>query len=183
MRWFIIVLCAVMLACSTAFGQAARRSDRPRYVIAPAENFLLSVVSQPDCPLKIEAARLLIPIESNGPAHYKYRLFNRGKKPIHYFTVVAWNSDGTGGTLSGPAPWDGRITDRLLKPGQSIASGSEEVEIVTLTNELRDKMNFRRPLPLLVVLLVDHITFADGSVFDARQASRSLLEYFEKSAQ
>jgi hypothetical protein len=58
-----------------------------------------------------------------GRAHYRYKLSNRGEKPIHYFTVVAWTAEGTGGTLGGPPPWDGRVTDRLLNPGDSVVVG------------------------------------------------------------
>jgi hypothetical protein len=181
MRYLITLSCAVALA-STTLGQVPRRTDRPQYVVAPPENILLSVASQPDCPLKIEAAKLLIAVEQKSPTLYQYRLINRGNKPIHYFTVVAWHSNGAGGTLSGPAPWDGRITKRVLQRGESVGSGSDEVEIVPLTNELRDKLNVRGPLRSLVVLLVDHVTFADGSTYDAEQASRSLREYFENLA-
>lgn len=181
MRYLITISCAVALASMTV-GQVPGRTDRPQYVVAPPENILLSVASQPDCPLKIEAAQLLIAVEQKSPALYQYRLTNRGNKPIHYFTVVAWYSNGTGGTLSGPAPWDGRITKRLLQPGLSVRSRSDEVEIVPLTNELREKLNVRGPLRSLVVLLVDHVTFADGSTYDAEPASRSLREYFENLA-
>src|ERR1700741_2995511 len=119
MRNKIIVLLFVLLAFSTAHGQ---QSQKRKYVVPPAETVFLAIAAQPDCPLKIENARMLLSVDNTSPI-YQYRLVNRGTKPIHYFTVVAWHSGGTGGTLGNPAPWDGRITNRLIMPGRVLQTG------------------------------------------------------------
>src|SRR5688500_256610 len=96
-----------------------------------------------------------------GRAHNRYKLSNKGDKPIKYFTVVGWTAEGTGG-LSGPPPWDGRITDRLLYPGESVQVGSSDLPIVPLNSTLREKLKLSGKLQTVIILLVDQITFADG---------------------
>jgi hypothetical protein len=149
-------------------------------VVAPAQTIFLTVAAQPECPLKIENARMLLSVDG-GPTFYTYQLVNRGHKPIHYFTVSAW----PGGTLSNPPPWDGRITTRLLMPGRSVA-GTDKLdpgmEIVPLTSELRTKLKLDGIMKAVVVLMVDQIRYADGSVYDNRPTLESLGAYFEKVA-
>ena len=114
-------LIIVGVFCLTAVTSPAQRPTATdvSYVIVPAQDVFLAVAAQPDCPLRIEEAQLLMPVDQSR-LRYRYKLSNKGDKPIHYFTVVAWNAEGAGGTLSGPPPWDGRITDRLLYPGESV---------------------------------------------------------------
>jgi hypothetical protein len=180
MRFLIVPLTMIFLGASSSLGQM-RQSEKSRYIAAPIENIVLSVASQPDCPLKIEDAELFISLEGTNPPVYRYRLANHGQKAIRSFTVVAWASNATGGTLSGPALWDGRSTNRLLGPGQSVKSGRDQIEIVPWTREARDKLKVDKFL--MVVLLVDHIRFADGSIYDGQSTSKAVLEYFEKSQQ
>ena len=178
MRHKIIVL---LFLAFFPFSVAHSQQQKRKYVVAPPETVFLAVAAQPECPLKIENARMLLSVDRNYPI-YQYRLVNRGTKPIHYFTVVAWHSGGTGGTLGNPAPWDGRITNRLLAPGRILQTGKldRDVELVPLTAELRAKLNFDGALKNVTVLLVDHITFADGSTYDNRKASEALVSFFEK---
>lgn len=177
MRFVIFCICTLFLWAPSASGQVSPKTFDPQYVIAPAENILLTVAAQPDCPLKIEDAQLLVPV-SGGQARYRYSLVNRGSKPIRYFTVVAWNSTGTGGTLSGPAPWDGRVTTQVLRSGQSVTVGKDQISIAPLSPSLREKLNLNGKLKAVIVLLVDQITFDDGSKYDAQPASKSLIDYF-----
>ena len=172
-------LIIVGVLCLAATTGSAQRSSAVggAYVIAPTEDIILAVAAQPDCPLKIEEAQLLIPVDK-GAMDYRYKLSNKGDKPIHYFTVVAWTAHGGGGTLSGPPQWDGRITDRLLYPGESVQVGQSDLPIVTLNSSLREKLKLSGKLQTVIILLVDQITFADGSKYDARAASKSLMEFF-----
>jgi hypothetical protein len=167
-----------MVACSVGYSQQARAR---KYVVAPADIIFLTVAAQPECPLKIKNARMLLSIDG-GPTFYQYRLVNRGRKPIHYFTVVAWHLGGTGGTLTNPAPWDGRITKRLVMPGHIVPTDKldPDMEIVPLTPELRTKLKLDGSTRHVTVLLVDHIRFADESVYDNRKTSEALAAYFEK---
>ena len=169
----VVILC---LSAATASAQQPTAVNAS-YVIVPAQDVFLAVAAQSDCPLRIEEAQLLWPVDK-GPARYRYKLSNRGDKPIHYFTVVAWTAEGTGGTLSGPPPWDGRITDRLLYPGESVQAGQSDLPIVPLNSTLREKLKLSGKLQTVVILLVEHIRFADGSEYDARAASESLIDFF-----
>ena len=179
MKSFICAIFALCLCAPCALGQEARRSEQHQYVIAPAENILVAIAAQPECPLKIEGAQLLISTDGGQPI-YRYTLVNRGSKSIRYFTVVAWSSQGTGGTLGGPPPWDGRVQSRLLQSGESVDVGQNRVDEVALTPALRERLNLNAGLQMLTVLLVDQITFGDGSKYDALKTSKSLIDYFSQ---
>src|SRR5262249_1947131 len=176
MRYKIVVgLVITSVAISSAYSQ---QRQKRKYVVAPTENVFLTVASQPGCPLKIENARVLISIDGSRPL-YQYRLVNRGGKPIHYFTMVARYSGGGGGTLGNPAPWDGRITNRLLMPGHVVPDKLDrDIEIVPVTPELRTKLGLSGPIKVVAVLMVDHVTFADGSTYDDRKPSQALADFF-----
>lgn len=176
----LIIVVAMCLSAATAFAQRPTTVDAS-YVIVPAQDVFLAIAAQPDCPLRIEDVQLLMLVD-NGRARYRYKLSNKGDKPIHYFTVVAWTAEGTGGTLSGPPPWDGRITDRLLFPGESVQVGQSDLPIVPLNSTLREKLKLSGKLQTVVILLVDHITFADGSEYDARAKSESLADFLRDRA-
>jgi hypothetical protein len=178
MKHKIVLLFLLFLGFSIA---RAQQPQKRQYVVAPDETVFLAVAAQPECPLKIENARMLLSVDNTYPI-YQYRLVNRGIKPIHYFTVVAWHSGGTGGTLGNPAPWDGRITNRLIMPGRVLQTGklNHDVQVVPLTSEVRTKLSINGSLKAITVLLVDHITFADGSTYDNRKASEALVSFFEK---
>jgi hypothetical protein len=173
---FLIMVCILFLTATTASAQGSIPVDGS-YVIAPAQDIFLAVAAQPDCPLRIEEAQLLIPV-GKGRADYRFKLSNKGDKAIHYFTVVAWTTAGTGGTLAGPPPWDGRVTERLLYPGESVRVGPYDLPIVPLNSTLREQLKLNGKLQTLVILLVDQITFADGSKYDAQTASKSLIDFF-----
>ena len=177
---FVIIVCELCLLVATVPAQGAKTNDN-RYVIAPSEHLFLAVASQPDCPLRIEEAQLLIPVGEGRP-EYRYKLSNKGGKPINYFTVVAWSAEGGGGTLGGPPPWDGRVTDRLLNAGESVRVGRDDVVVVSLNPSVREKLHLGGNLQTLVVLLVDQITFSDGTKYDFQAASKSLIEYFSDRA-
>lgn len=173
----LIVVVALCLLSVTASAQQRPTSPDVSYVLVPAQDIFLAVAAQPDCPLRIEDAEFLMPVDG-GRGRYRYKLSNKGDKAIHYFTVSAWTAEGTGGTLSGPAPWDGRITDRLLYPGESVQAGQSDLPIVPLNSTLREKLKLSGKMQTVIVLLVDHITFADGSKYDARATSTSLADFF-----
>ena len=174
----IALLFIASFAFSTGYSQQPKNRQ---YVIAPPETVFLAVASQPECPLKIENARMLLSVDGNRPIIYHYRLVNRGAKPIHYFTVVAWHSGGSGGTLGNPAPWDGRITNQLLMPGRVVPDKADtDVEIVPLTAESRTKLGLDGSMKHVTVLLVEHISFSDGSTYDYRKTSQALVDFLEK---
>ena len=178
MRYLIAILCALCIFVPQALNahQTGKRGKR-RCVVVPNETILLSIASQPNCPLKIEDGKLLISLE-DGHLLYEFRLRNRGSKPIHYFTVSACGPGGGPGTLGLAPPWDGRITDELLMPGQVVSEEDDDIEIVPLTDALREKLKLSGPMKAAVVLMVDQVDFADGSKYDDRKALEELRDYF-----
>src|SRR5687768_14306572 len=87
----LLIATVLSLSAVPASAQVSQNVDSS-YVIVPSQSVFLAVAAQADCPLRIEVAQLLTPV-SKGRAQYRYKLFNRGNKPIRYFTVVAWNAE------------------------------------------------------------------------------------------
>ena len=178
MRYRSIVL-FLLLSClaNTATGQEIKRDENQSYVSVPNELILLATASQPEAPIRIEAASLLMSVDGRDLA-VTYDLYNSGAKPIRYLTLVMWTSFGTGGTLTGSGPLSGTITSQLIQPGQTIKEGSNH-KIVPLTAELREKLKLRGSMKAMVVLMVKNITFADGTTYSADSTSRATQSYFE----
>ncbi len=182
MRYRFLILGFLFLFGSiTSSGQQDTRESKQRYVIPPAENFLLVVAAQPDSPIQFEDTQLIVSaVDSEWGLIGQVR--NRGSKPIRHFTPVIWVSWGTGGTLSGSEWSSGKTTDKILMPGQIIKQNCKG-EIVRLTDELRDKLKLRGPMQAVAVLMVERVLFDDGSIYSDEQTSKALQKYFEKVAE
>src|ERR1051325_2253461 len=149
----------VLILLSTPFvanAQDAKRVDGAQYVIAPAENTLLTIASQPNCPLSIDNAKVLLNIDTSWAFKFSYDLRNHGDKSIRSFTIHFWTSEGTGGTLSTQPLKVGPISK-----GEKITA--EEFNVVPLTDALRTKLGLGIPMKMVVILMVENIRFADGS--------------------
>lgn len=174
MKQRCLILClSFLLVSGTGSGQQGAPREKQRYVAAPREFYLLVVASQPDCPLQIEEAKLLLNIEHGWGI--SCRLHNKGSKPVRYVTLAAWSSHGAGSTFS---PASGR--EKLIMPGQTVSfeeDGSNE--IVPLTAELRGRLKLRGPMKDVIVLMVESIQFTDGTIFSDSAISKSLLNYFQ----
>lgn len=173
----LLLIASVLSLSATAAAAQISQPLENSYVIVPAQSVFLAVAAQPDCPLRIEDAQLLRPV-GKGRAVYRYKLTNMGDKPIHSLTVVAWNAEGTGGTLGGPPPWDGRVTDRLLYPSESVRVGQYDLPVVPLNSTLQERLKLGGKMQTVVILLVDQITYADGTKYDCHAASKSLIDFF-----
>lgn len=174
MRYPISFSLLVLLCISSVFGQQQAEQEKKRYVIVPPESMLLVIASQQDCPLQIENAKLLVNIDRSNPPLYQYQLRNRGKKPIRSYTLAVWTSHGTGWSRQ-------RTLEKLLLHGQVLSSSDKDsqVEIISLTNELWDKLKLRGPMKTIIVLMIEHIKFADDSTYSGQKISQALQEYFE----
>lgn len=169
----------LLLSClaNTASGQESKRDESQSYVIVPNELILLVIASQPEAPIRIEAASLLMSVDGRDLA-VTYKLYNSGAKPIRYLTPAMWTSFGTGGTLTGSGPSSGAITGQLIQPGQTIKQDSNYI-IVPLTPELREKLKLRGPVKAMVALMVKNITFADGTTYSDDSTFTATQAYFE----
>ncbi|MDT4952967.1 MAG: hypothetical protein QOJ02_1105 [Acidobacteriota bacterium] len=174
---YIIGALFLGLACATGGivnGQTAiAPQEKQRAVMVPPEIILPVVVSQPDCPLQFENVVLLKYL--NGLGGEAYQLRNRGTKTIRSYMLATLTTAGTG---------DETTTDKSLKPGQTSPPPHEgdEVEVVRLTDELRDKLKLRGPITGVIFFMVVRVEFADGTVFSDELAYKALREYFETAA-
>lgn len=164
----LILLCFSWLCLlSTASSQETGKQQKWKYVVAPPEQFLVTVAYQPKCPLQFEEVKYLAGLDGGGSPAFIVR--NKGDKPIRAFTV------GSSGWTLG---WSEKFTKKLLLPGER-AFGDDDVEIVPLTGELRDKLKLNGPMRAVIVLMVIRVEYADGSVYSAESTYKALRAYSE----
>lgn len=172
---FVTSFAFLAISCFPAPSQEGRRLQKSTYVVAPSENTLLTVASQPSCPLVIEDAQTLLNVDKSWAFRFSYGLRNRGNKPIRDFTIHFWTSESSGGTLSDS------LTSGTLGPGQRIARPLQEEQgvIVPLTDDLREKLKVGLPMKMVVVIMVEDVEFADGSKYSDEKTLNALKDYFE----
>lgn len=173
----LLLLIGVALVASFAVtGQQQPSVKTQLYFPVPAESVLLTVASQPDCPLKIEDAKLLASTEGSLRQLYDYRVNNTGTKPIASYTLAVWTAEGTGSTLT-PTK-----LDVPLYPGgrSELVSSRRDIQVVPVTEQLLQKQKLNAPLRIVAVLMIQTVHFSDGSFYTANDLSSSLEEYFLK---
>lgn len=164
----IILVCLISI---TMIGQE-RSASKLQLSIAPPENMLLLVASQPDCPLLIEEPRLLVDLDNRGEKpQFEYKLRSISKKPIRSYTIAAWWHNQTGGTLRG------KQLNKLIYLGDVIQEHGRNYTILPLSNELREKLGSK--MRALVVLSVYQIKYQDGTEYNGEPLSQSMLKFFE----
>ncbi len=126
MKRKIILLCS-MLICfvGSVSAQQADRQQKRRFVVVPADQVLVTVAQQPECPLKFEKAAILADMDGSKASALTLR--NKGTKPIRSFTVSI---------LSGTMTWSQEFMKKLLMPGERILDDEDDTEIVPLTMSL-----------------------------------------------
>lgn len=165
----IIIVCFLLAFYAGAIqGQKTPNEDRLKFVVVPSEQILVTIAEQPGCPLKFEEVKYLAALDGGGTPSFEIR--NRGTKPIRNFTV-----GGTDWTMS----WSEQFTKKLLMPGET-AEGNDDVEIVNLSDQLREKLNLSGPMKSVLVLMVIKVEFADGSAYNAESTYKALQKYTEK---
>ena len=175
MRYIRFALVALLFGLShVAQAQQTENLGKPRYAVIPPADVLLAIATRPDCPLQLENGRLLYNLNSNR-FEYQYDFRNRGTKPIVDFNVEAWFANGTGGTLTNS--W--KETNQTLMPGQVQTDGVDEKQIVPLSQKLRDKLELRGEMRMVIVLVVREVIFTDGTIYKGAKTSEALIKYFE----
>lgn len=175
MRYVTCFLCLMIIGMTlVANGQQDVLQKKEVYVVAPNEKILVTIVSQPDCPLQIEEAKYLCPIEG-GVGRPSYYVRNRGTKPIRSITV---------GSPLGTWGWSEEFTGKLLMPGERLfdSETDEELEVTPLTKELRNKLKLNGPMTGLVVLMVLRVEYADGSTYDAQSTFDAMVTFLDDLA-
>jgi hypothetical protein len=171
MRYRAAFLCFMFICfVVSASGQQVERQQKRRFVVVPPEQALVTVAFQPECPLQFEEAKLLAFVEGGGAATYVIR--NKGTKPIRSFTV---------GVPGLKLTWSEELTKRLFMPGERIVGGGDdEIEMVPLTDELRDKLKLKGPMRGVAVFMVIRVEYADGTVYSAEPAYKALRKFSDE---
>src|SRR2546421_11405078 len=111
-------ICLLLMCTLSVLGQDSRdNKETAQYIVVPRDRVLMTVASQPDCPLRIEEAVLLMRVDKAGIIQ-RYKVRNVSSKPISFFTVVSYGATGAGGTLRNILYGSGR----LLMPAESLDS-------------------------------------------------------------
>ena len=177
MKHSVLVFLAICLVYSQLMAQADKRK-RPVFVVVPRETGLAVIASQPDCPMRFEEVKFIRGI--NGGEKIVLRLRNSGIKPVSSVTFAMSTSHG-GAWISS---WPGRLTSELIMPDQIVPLGEDEsdIEIIPLTDGLRDKLNLRGPMRAIAVFMIVRVKFADGSTYDDESTHKALQAYFDELA-
>lgn len=158
---------ALSMICSVSAQQADSQQKR-RYVVVPADQVLVTIVYQPECPLQFEDAKALVTMEGSHTSGYVIR--NRGTKPIRSFTIGI-----PGATITRSE----EFTKRLFMPGER-TPGDQNIEIVPLSDELRDKLKLNGPMKTFVIFMVIRVEYADGTVYSAESTYQALQKYTDE---
>lgn len=164
-----IILLWFMLICfvGSVSAQQVDRQQKRRFVVVPADQVLVTVAQQPECPLKFEEAKMLA--DMNGSKVSAHAMRNEGTKPIRSFTVTI-----LGGTMTESE----EFTKKLLMPGEK--TSGEDIEIVPLTKELRDKLKLNGPMRFIMVFMVIRVEYADGSIYSAEPAYKAFQKFSDE---
>lgn len=178
MRYVQIIFVLFVVCTGVGFGQQPSiKSEKEIFVVAPVESALLTIASQPDCPVQIEDAKFLTEVNSS---RYKvlYELRNKSSKPISDVNVVALSTRGIDGSIL--HPW--METDDILMPGQITAGykGKLPWQVLPLTNEIKRKLILNGNRQEVIVLIVQDVIFADGSKYSDEKSSEYLRNIFDE---
>jgi hypothetical protein len=176
----IALVCLLCLLLSFgAVGQQPDHGGKRQLFVPPIDRLMLAVVSQPDCPLQIESAKLLLPVVGGGLSA-NYQLRNQGTKPLGIKSVHL--------LMIGPdaeSAWEDRPKDGSTTPlmPRAFMLGADDpirfTEIVPLTDEIRNHLKTPDDKLAVVVLMIEEIEFADGTTYNAKDAVKELRAYFK----
>lgn len=156
---------------------ARSQGDLPQYVVAPPENVLLAVASQPNCPLLIEEPMLLIGAKPGLQPIFRYRLRNVSEKTVLRYSLVFWTSNGTGDSLgNGGNP----VPEKIL-PRDVWQPPRQNIDVLSLSEELRNTLKLTGHMQSVTVLMVRRVVFEDGTSYNADNTSEALGQFFEKN--
>ncbi len=168
---YLVAFTLLLFGSLAAAGQQSPSEERIKTVVIPRESALVTVASQPGCPLQFENVRFLAGVEGGGLTSYDLR--NRANKAIRTFKV----GDSTGSTFT----WDPKGDNRPgpITPGQLVPWGEDSKEIVPLTDELRDKLKLKGSMQGMLVLMVIRVEFVDGTSYDDETVYKAMKTYMD----
>lgn len=154
---------------------SAQQQDKEQYVAIPNDILLLTIASPPGCPIQFENARLLLNVQQKSYA-FSYDLRNTSAKPISQWQPMFWSSVGVGGTLGRDDP----TYNRPILPGEVLRESPER--LVPLTPDLRKQLDLDKLRGGMIALVINTVTFADGSRYDNSSYVTAVRSYFEDLA-
>jgi hypothetical protein len=172
--WTLVI--AITLGCLLGTSSGQQRPKR-KAVLVPPDHVLTTIANQPNCPLKFDKAAMILYVDAEGGGSDVYELRNHGSKAIRAYTAAVWTSIGAGNIVEQKIMRNGPVL-----PGEIAPQPGEvrEVEIVPLTEDLRDKLKLRGPMTAVSVFIILRVEFEDGSVYSDERAFAALQEYFER---
>jgi hypothetical protein len=136
----------------------------------PLKNVMTVIVTQPNCPLKVEdAITAKLP---NGEEGILYKVKNTGEKKIRSYTVAKWLSDNTGNVSSGV------ISNKIKLLNKNDITGTMLNYSISSDQLSQDNKNVNEIKRIAFVMIVE-IGFADGSKFDATATLNSLEKHLK----
>jgi hypothetical protein len=146
-RILLLTLMCLGIVCST-LAQQPKEQQKERFVAVPSEQALMVVASQPECGIYFDELRFITSIDGLGSSP-SFIVRNNGSKPIREFTI-----GGPDWTMT----WSEKFTKRLLMPGQRAFEDDSNLEIVPLTEKLKEKLELSGPMSVLVVMVIEQPT-------------------------
>ncbi|HVQ56142.1 MAG TPA: hypothetical protein VMS29_05260 [Pyrinomonadaceae bacterium] len=182
MKILLVVVGILVFFPELVFCQNVRKT---RLIRIPSESGVVSVMSQPECPLRISKTELFTKEDGQYPI-IRYVIQNTSPKPIRYFsvafatkfTISKWHRFGSGlkdeiGREDGKGP-------NLLKKGDRYSNWPElEFETVPLNDIVQEILRTKpdeRGLKFVGIGLVTKAIFADGSGCDVDQTYDGLYD-------
>jgi len=181
-----LVLVTLLTVPNLLFGQ---KESKTSLVKLPAEIGVASILSQPDCPLKVIDAEAMMARDPSRPI-VRYVLQNTSRKGIIYFSVATidkysvlkWKRFGLGGEL-GVGGEDGKGSVLIPHGGKYTNLQRTDYEIVKWSSDL-DRLLSDSATPsklkFFSVVMVTKIIFEDGSVYDQKNMHNELLDLVEQ---
>lgn len=164
----LLALMCLGFVCSTA-AQQLNQQQKERFVVVPPQQVLMTAASQPECGIQFDEVRFITSIDGEGSSP-SFVVRNNGSKPIREFTI-----GGPDWTMT----WSEKFTKRLLLPGQRAFDDDSGLEIVPLTEKLKDKLKLTGPMTSILVVMVIKVKYADGTTYDAKPIHEALKKYAE----
>lgn len=175
----IIALTSLLLFPVIVLGQeSTTHSDTPaktgKAVVLTRDIVLPVSVHQPNCPLKLEFAKMHGYLDGGGVELSRFR--NQGTKFITKYKIAWLTLGGGGGSV------EGRDT---IAPGYTYGDEDDakdpfQAEIVPLTKELKEALKIGKGLQGLIYYMVVRLEYDDGSIFDDEATYKALEKYLEK---
>jgi hypothetical protein len=177
MRLLVGFLLATQFSFASPSSLQETRTHKERFFIEPSETVITVIASQPNS--GIEFTKTLVIHGVDGGSGHIFQVRNRGAKAVRSYKIATITSSGTG------ADWSYRIkeSDTPFMPGEVRPKSVEDldIEIVPLTDALREKHKLRGPLLGIVVFLVVQVVYADGTEYNGMSEYQALKEFFDKS--